>query len=119
MADDHKATLTNANAAVVEGDLDGFLVHCTDDTTWTFVGGEELRGKTSVRRWLADAYRDGPPRLTVDRMIAEGDFVTAIGEVTVHDADGTPTRSAYCDVWRFRDGRMAELRAFVIEVPDA
>jgi ketosteroid isomerase-like protein len=48
-------------------------------------------------------------------MIAEGDFVTAVGEITSTDDAGKATRHAYCDVWRFRDGKMAELQAFVIE----
>jgi ketosteroid isomerase-like protein len=55
-----------------------------------------------------------PPRVTVAQLIAEGDFVTAIGEIAIVDATGRVARSAYCDVWRLREGRLAELRAFVV-----
>lgn len=48
-------------------------------------------------------------------MIAEGDFVVALGEITLKDEGGKATRHVYCDVWRFRGNRMAELRAFVTE----
>jgi ketosteroid isomerase-like protein len=48
-------------------------------------------------------------------MIAEGDFVAALGEITLKDEAGKTSHHAYCDVWRFREGRMAELRAFVVE----
>ncbi len=48
-------------------------------------------------------------------LIAEGDFVKAVGNITMKDEDGKEAHYAYCDVWRFRDGKMVELRAFVIE----
>jgi ketosteroid isomerase-like protein len=36
------------------------------------------------------------------------------GAIVVKNRDGEPIPHSYCDVWRFRDGRMAELKAFVI-----
>jgi ketosteroid isomerase-like protein len=114
MPDTHKTVLTRANEAISRGDHEAFLAFCTEDTEWNFVGDRTLRGKDAVRRYMADAYRE-PPVFRVERMIAEGDFLTAIGEITLKDEDGKATDYAYCDVWRFRDGRMAELRAFVIE----
>lgn len=118
MSDTHTAVLNEANAAVSRGDYEGFLAFCTEDTDWTFVGDRTLKGKEAVRRYMAETYRE-PPVFRVERMIAEGDFVTAIGEITLKDEDGKATDYAYCDVWRFRDGRMAELQAFVIETGPA
>lgn len=114
MMESNKAVLEEANAAVTRGDYEGFLSFCSDDTLWTFVGDTTLRGKEAVRRWMATTYLE-PPKLTVSHLIAEGDFVTALGDVTMRDEDGKVTQYAYCDVWRFRDGKMAELRAFVIK----
>ncbi|MEJ7688028.1 MAG: nuclear transport factor 2 family protein [Variovorax sp.] len=114
MSATHKAILEKANAAVVEGDFEGFLMFCTEDTEWTFVGDRTITGKEAVRQWMATAYRE-PPRFELHRMIAEGEFVTALGEIKLKDEEGKATRHAYCDVWRFRGGRMAELHAFVIE----
>jgi len=47
-------------------------------------------------------------------MVAENDFVVAVGEIAITDDAGRSSRYSYCDVWRFRNGKMAELRAFVI-----
>lgn len=110
---DNAAILERANAAVLAGEYDEFLEFCTDDTQWTFVGDVTLRGKDEVRRWMAETYVE-PPRLRVDQVISSGNFVTAMGEVTVSDAEGRAQTSAYCDVWRFEDGKMAALRAFVV-----
>ncbi len=108
----HKHVLEAANEAVSRGDVEGFLEYCTDDTVWEFVGDRTLRGKAEVRAWMEDAYPT-PPRNRVDRLIAEGDSLVAVGEITVVDGDAE-TRSRYCDVWRLRDGKLHELRAFVV-----
>ena len=113
MLETHKQILAKANAAIAEGDCEGFLMLCTEDTEWTFVGDISISGKGAVRQGMATAYRE-PPKFNVQRMIAEGDFVTALGEITLTDAEGKASLHAYCDVWRFRGGRMAELQAFVI-----
>lgn len=114
MSDKNKAVLANANAAIDAGDIEGFLAFCTDDIVWTAVGEMTLRGKAAVREWMAVAYLE-PPQYTVEDMIAERDFVIALGHIMVKDGEGQPIRHAYSDVWRFREGKMAELRAFVVK----
>jgi uncharacterized protein len=76
----NKATLREANAAIDHGDTEGFLSHCTDDVEWTTIGDRTLKGKDAVREWMATAYSE-PPKYTVTEMIAEGDFVIALGNV--------------------------------------
>lgn len=114
MTEDNISVLKRANAAVASGDHEGFLAACTDDTTWIFVGDQTLPGKDEVRRWMAETYRS-PPENEVHRIVAKDDLVIATGEIVVRDAEDRPVRSAYCDVWRLRDGMVAELHAFVIE----
>lgn len=114
MPETHKRILEQANAAIAKGDIEGFLGFCTEDTEWTFVGERTLRGKEAVRRYLAEAYKE-PPEFHVDRMIAEGDLLVAMGEITLNNEAGARTRYAYCDVWRVRDEKLFELQAFVIE----
>jgi uncharacterized protein len=118
MAENNKSILEKANAAVTQGDNEGFLTFCTDDTEWTFVGDKTLHGKEAVRQYMAATYIE-PPKFMVAHLIAEGDFVTALGNITMKAEDGRDTQYSYCDVWRFRDGKMAELKAFVIKSGDA
>lgn len=56
-----------------------------------------------------------PPKFTVRNLIAEGDFVTAAGNIIIKDKSGKAVNYEYCDNWRFENGKMIELRAFVIE----
>ena len=113
--ENNKAILKKANAAITAGDYEGFLSFCTEDTEWNFVGDKILRGKEAVRQWMKITYTE-PPKFIVENLIAEGDFLTAIGKITLKDEHGKMTDYAYCDVWRFREGKMAQLSAFVLGV---
>ena len=57
----------------------------------------------------------GAPQLTVHNIIAEGDFVTAYGDMTMQDKDGAVVSYAYCDFYHFRGDTIVALRAFVIQ----
>lgn len=120
MSANNKAILEAANAAIAEGDYEGFLSFCADNTEWTFVGDKTLKGKDAVRQWMVTEYVE-PPLNIVANLIAESDLVAAVGDLTIKDADGRATHYSYCDIWRFRGGKIVELRAFVIktEVKDA
>jgi uncharacterized protein len=115
MSENNKAILEAANAAITEGNNEGFLSFCADDMEWTFVGDKTLKGKEAVRQWMATTYIE-PPKFRVAHLIAEGDFFTALGEITMKDEDGRTVHHSYCDIWRFRGGKTVELRAFVIKI---
>lgn len=112
--ENNKAVLQKANAAIKEGNNEGFLAHCTDDTRWVFVGDKTLEGKEAVRQYMATTYQE-PPKFEIETFIAEGDYVTAVGTIHLKDEEGEMIKYLACDVWRFRDGKMAELKAFVIK----
>lgn len=113
MTQNNKQILEQANAAVTRGDYESFLSFCTEDTQWTFVGDQILRGKEAVRQYMATAYLE-PPKFIVEQLIAEGDFLTAVGKISMKNEQGDMVDYFYCDVWRFADGKMAELKAFVV-----
>jgi uncharacterized protein len=118
MSEKNKSILERGNAAIAEGNYEEFLSLCTDNTEWTFVGDKTLKGKEAVRQWFASEYVAEPPKNMVAHLIAEGDFVTAVGDIAVKDKDGNVAHYSYCDVWRFHQGKMAELKAFVVEKID-
>jgi ketosteroid isomerase-like protein len=114
MSEKNKAILDQANAAVARGDYEGFLAHCTDDVEWVFVGDttpEREGGRASVHE---DDVRPAAP--TSRSMTDRGPRLRhGTGDIRVKDETGKVVHSAYCDVWRFRDGKIAGLRAYVVE----
>lgn len=114
MSESSKAVLLAANAAISKLDFEGFLDNCTDDVQWTMVGSPTIKGKEAVREWMKETYIEAP-NFDVKTLIAEGNWVAALGEISLREKTGKISRSSYCDVWRLRDGRLAELRAYVVE----
>lgn len=110
----NKEILKKANEAIIGSDNESFLSFCTDNIVWIFIGNKTLNGKDAIRQYMAAAYQE-PPKFMVEDLIAEGEFVTAIGKISMKDENGKMIDYSYCDIWRFYDGKMSELRAFVIK----
>ncbi|PWB20587.1 nuclear transport factor 2 family protein [Flavobacterium sp. HTF] len=109
----NKEILEKANAAITKSKYEDFLSFCTEDTEWIFIGDQTLKGKEAVRKYMAEAYKE-PPKFMVENLIAEGDYVTAVGKISMKDKEDKETDYSYCDVWKFTNGKMASLKAFVI-----
>ncbi|WET68854.1 nuclear transport factor 2 family protein [Sphingobacterium sp.] len=106
--------LHRANEFIAKGDYESFLAYCTAETKWVFIGERILHGKEEVRAYLKEFYQE-PPVFDVEKSIEEGDFVMVTGEIRLRNKEGKYDHFDYCDIWRFEDGKMAELKGFVIE----
>jgi uncharacterized protein (TIGR02246 family) len=115
MSAKNKEIIEKVNAAFAANNLEGFLSFCTDDVQWIMVGDKSVKGKDAIRQWMLSMGTQEPPKFTVTNILAEGDFVTLHGDMTMKDKDGKTVPYSYCDVYRFRGDKIAELRAFVIK----
>jgi ketosteroid isomerase-like protein len=114
MAADRKAIVQKINQGFAENDLEKVLSFCTDDLTWTMVGDTTVRGKDSIREWMA-SMDPQTPTITVQQTVAEGDSVVARGDMLMPEKKGGPAIPyTFCDVYRFAGDKVAELTAFVI-----
>lgn len=111
----NKTILTKANESLQQGDIDTFLSFCTEDTEWVFVGDKTLKGKEAVRLYLEESYTE-TTKFNIERMIEEGDFVMQMGEISFENTDGEVESYLASDLWRFQNGKMADLKAFVIKI---
>ncbi|MDF5758857.1 nuclear transport factor 2 family protein [Spongiactinospora sp. TRM90649] len=115
------------NIETINTYLDGFrkndheqILSClTDDIEWTVFGAFNLTGKDAY-----DKAIDGPPglidppRLEVVRMVEQNDVVMAELRGTVERAEGGELRMSMAEVFVMRDGKIAERRAWVIELKE-
>ncbi|WP_296150494.1 nuclear transport factor 2 family protein [uncultured Flavobacterium sp.] len=106
--------LLKANQLVREGKYEEYLTYLTEDSKWEFVGERTLLGKEAVRQYIKEFYL-APPLFDMERSIEQGDFVTAVGNISLKSEDGTYSHYRYCDIWRFENGKLAEVTAYVIE----
>lgn len=111
---DNTKILLDANQLVREGKYEEYLGYLTEDSKWVFVGERTLLGKEAVRQYIKEFYL-APPIFDMERAIEGGDFVTATGNISLKNEDGSYSHYSYCDIWRFDNGKLAEVTAYVIE----
>lgn len=109
----NKEILQKANSYVSEGKNAEFLQFCTENIVWNFIGEQILKGKKTIEDYMNKVYVK-PPKFSIKIVFGEDDFVTALGEISLYENE-TWINYDYCDVWRFEDGKMAELQAFVVK----
>jgi ketosteroid isomerase-like protein len=109
----NKQIIEKVNDAFARSDVEAFLSYCAEDFVFEMVGGDAVRGKDAIRKWMANGPSD-PPKFSVDTVIADGDCVAAIGNMTMKE-NGADVAYSYCDVWRFKGDKLSELNAYAIK----
>lgn len=113
----NKEVVQKINDAFARGDVEGFLSYCSDDLVWNMVGHPQAKGKAAIRQFMKSGPAE-PPKFSIDTVVAEGDIVTVVGEMSMKE-DGADVPYSYCDVWRFSGDKVVELKAFVIKATAA
>ena len=114
MAANRREIVQRINEGFAENNLEKVLSFCSDDLIWTMVGDTTVRGKDTIREWMA-SMDPQTPKITIRQIVVEGDSVVAFGDMSMQERKGgTPIPYTFCDVYRFAGDRVAELTAFVI-----
>lgn len=115
MSEGNKEIVEKANALLAENKTEEFLLLCAEDVEWTILAEtpSEMKGREAIRKFMASSQGSEPPNFTVDKVIAEGEFVVANGEMTMKGKEGETVPYSYCDMYTFREGKIAELRTFI------
>src|ERR687887_1207953 len=116
------------NMETVNTYLDGFrkndheqILSClTDDIEWTVLGAFHLTGKGAYDKAIdgTPEFID-PPELEVVRMVEQGDVVMAELRGVAKRAAGGEMRMSMAEVFVMRDGKIAERRAWVIDLKES
>ena len=106
--------------------IDGFeksdheqILGClADDIRWTVFGAFQLEGKEAYDAEIENPAFTGSPSITITRMVEEGDVVMAEMTLEARRSTGEAMRAAMSEVFVFRDGKIAERRAYVVELKE-
>lgn len=115
MSEKYKAIIEEVIASFAENNLEGFLSHCAEDVEWTMVGEKTNKGKDAIRQWMKSMGDFEPPKVTTDKIFAEGEFATAYGNMTMKEKDGKTVPYSFSDIYRFQDDKIVEVKSFVIK----
>ncbi len=118
-ASDNKQLLRAAYAALAAGDARPFVHLMADDFTFTIEGhgawSRTWRGKAEVReRLFGPLFAQFATRYTstAQRFVAEDDLVVVECRGDVTTTRGDRYDNHYCNVCRFRDGRLVALTEY-------
>jgi ketosteroid isomerase-like protein len=114
------------NIQTVQTYLDGFrkndhaqILSCLDDgIEWTVFGHFRLAGKQAYDEAIDGEGFTGPPQLEVVRMVEQGDVVMAELTGSATRVTGEVMRMSMAEVFVMKDGKIAERRAWVIELKE-
>lgn len=118
MSESNKNIVNEVNEAFSNNEVEGFLKHCSDDIVWRMIGEKTTNGIKEIREWMSQMEGHEAPKFTVDEMIAEGDSVICRGEMTMKGEDGAEGRYAYCDSYRFKNGKITNLDSYIIKLKE-
>ena len=119
--------MSSVNKRTVEQYMEGFrrsdrkyILSClTDDVEWVIPGWFHVQGRESFSSHIVDDGFTANPKITISRMIEEGDIVVAEGTAIAPKQDGTELTLVFCDVFQMRDGKIARLVSYLMETkPD-
>lgn len=121
MSTEHnKEIVRRAIAALSRGDMAGFLADAADEVTLTVMGSafSPIQGKHKVLKALHNALvarleNGGAIAMTIEHLIAEGDYVAEQARGQARTVDGKDYNNTYCRVWRITDGKVRAIQEYL------
>ncbi len=112
------ATVERFNDALNRHDVDAVMALMTDDcifeNTFPAPDGGRFTGQAAVRDFWAGMLRDSPAaHFETEELFAHGDRCTTRWRYTYARADGGTGHIRGADIFRVRDGKVAEKLAYV------
>jgi len=116
----NKEIVRRAIAAISRGDMEGFLADTADDVTFSVMGTmfPPMQGKQKVLKGLRNALvarleNGGAIVMTIENLIAEGDYVAEQSRGKARTKDGKDYNNTYCRVWRITDGKIRVMQEYL------
>jgi len=105
---------------IAGGNVQGALNRMAEDLHFTLIGGTKLSGVCNSRKEFVDrimaplgAQLEGPLTITIDNLIAEGDFVVVQTHGQSTTRKGIAYNNTYCQVFRIAGGKIQDLTEYL------
>jgi ketosteroid isomerase-like protein len=119
-AAENKQLVQHMFAELSKGNAEAFLGHMADDIRWTIIGTTKFSGTFQGKQEILDkiltplsAQLAGLFIATVERLIAEDDYVVMQEHGTATTKTGKPYNNTYCVVFRIAKGKVQEMMEYL------
>ncbi|MEU6127048.1 nuclear transport factor 2 family protein [Streptomyces sp. NPDC047123] len=116
----HKDIVEQYRDGVLSGDHEQVLSLVSDDVVWENLGQLRVQGKEALRNIVGN--KDGVvekgivqrPKITVERLIEEGDTVVATGRAVLTLPTGATAEFLFCDVFTFVGDAISHVESYKV-----
>ena len=120
-AEANKDIVRRAGEAFGRGDWEALVSLMAEDVAYALIGSGQfsgtLHGRTAVYKMLTEglAPKLSTPGIvmTIESLIAEGDFVVEQAHGSSLTRAGMPYNNSYCRVWHIRDGQVQAMTEYL------
>ena len=117
----NKQLLQHIYTEIAKRNVQPLLESLADDIQWTIIGTTAFSGIShgkeevieKVLKPLRDMLADGPFVFSIDRLIAEGEYVVMQARGRATSKSGKPYNNTYCIVSRIVDGKLKEMTDYI------
>lgn len=93
-----------------------FLEYVADDISWNIVGMQKIIGKENFLEAMKKQELKSNTTITIRNVIIEGEYVIVESTGKSITKTGKPYNTAYCDIYRLKDGKIQELTTYVVDI---
>lgn len=115
MSQKNKEIVEKVNASFAAGSPEALFQNSTEELVWNMVGEKTTKGHQPIRAWMAQMEGSEPPKFTVDKMVAEGNSVICLGDMTMTEPKEAAGSYSYVDAYTFDGDKITELRSYVVK----
>ncbi len=119
-AAENKEVIRNMFAELSKGNADAFIGGLADNLRFTIIGSTKFSGTFNgkqefINKVLAPlaAQLEGGLTMTIDNLIAEGDYVAMQARGKSNTKSGGTYNNTYCQVWRLANGKVQEATEYL------
>jgi uncharacterized protein len=115
MSQENKELIQKINDAFARGDTEYLSDYLAENARWNIIGISTIVGKQNIMKALEIHELESFPDVNVNHVIAEGDSVVVESTGKANRRAGGTYKASYCDVYRFKNGKINEFTTYVIE----
>jgi uncharacterized protein len=99
--------------AFAKGNLAFAEAYLADDIRWNILGEAAITGKEAVLEVSQMQQLESYPLITIKNIVADGNCVVIESTGEAKTKQGTPYHQTYCEVFTFREGKLAEIMTYL------
>lgn len=112
--ENNRQTALTVNELFAKGNPEELYPYFTDDIRWEMVGDMTAVGKQEFKQVMeSQPFESGT--IETYSHLADGDRVAIEGYTECKRKDGSVFKAHFTDIYTFRDGKIAEIKSYIVE----